>query len=615
MHFLVSFAARRTPSRTDGRADERRIPLSGARSALSAESRLDRSTVAGAAFVPLLLAWLTPNHYLPWLAFHADWLAAAAFLLLLASCRLQDLRIGVSLLAVGGMLVACIPLLQFGLGLVAFAGDAVMASSYIAGWSLCVVCGAVWMRTSHADLILRCFAAALLVAALASSMIALGQWLELFDGSIYVVDVATGSRPFANLGQPNHLATLLVLGVVAALLLHQRDALGSTALAACATVLCIGIATTQSRTAFLQSIVLVGWLLCARRRVGLRVGYGAIVITLAACVVFMAAWPWLNEALGLSSGSTMSERGAKGVRSIHWLSLLDAMAREPWSGYGWNQVSVAQMRVALDHPAPGEVIEHSHNLILDLLIWNGVPLGVLIVGALVCWFYRQFRACRDASVALLLAGVGIVVTHAMVEYPMDYAYFLFPVGFMMGAAESLSAPARSLYVPARLIKALAACAGLLMLFITIEYVQIENNHRQLRFEAARIGAANVESEIPQVVLLTQLREFLRLARSEARPEMTAAQVDEMRRIAERYPLPPVLLRYALVTGLNGRPDLASATLVRLCKMHTNERCGEGREAWSVAMQRYPVLAEVPFPVRTGSRCSAAVTRPGAAAAC
>ena len=43
----------------------------------------------------------------------------------------------------------------------------------------------------------------------------------------------------------------------------------------------------------------------------------------------------------------------------------------------------------------GEYIEHSHNLVLDLLVWNGIPIGGLIILALAWWFIAHIRACRN----------------------------------------------------------------------------------------------------------------------------------------------------------------------------------------------------------------------------
>jgi hypothetical protein len=78
--------------------------------------------------------------------------------------------------------------------------------------------------------------------------------------------------------------------------------------------------------------------------------------------------------------------------------------------------------------------------------------------------------------------------------------------------------------------------------------------------------------------------------------MSDAELERMRNVYRRFPQPPVLLRYAIAAGLNGRAEEAHEALVRLCKMHPIERCDEGRAAWqSMTQNQYPQLSTVAFP--------------------
>ena len=75
-----------------------------------------------------------------------------------------------------------------------------------------------------------------------------------------------------------------------------------------------------------------------------------------------------------------------------WQQVWEAIWLQPWTGYGWNQVSNAQAAVVGHYP-DSRLIEHSHSLPLDLLVWNGVPLGGLIVAVAVVWSSGQ--ACAQ----------------------------------------------------------------------------------------------------------------------------------------------------------------------------------------------------------------------------
>jgi len=80
--------------------------------------------------------------------------------------------------------------------------------------------------------------------------------------------------------------------------------------------------------------------------------------------------------------------------------------------------------------------------------------------------------------------------------------------------------------------------------------------------------------------------------------MASADLDRIRRVASRYPYPPVLLRHALAEALNGQPQRAAEAMRRLCHLHLEERCIEGLDNWAtMAAGTYPQIAAVPLPPR------------------
>ena len=71
------------------------------------------------------------------------------------------------------------------------------------------------------------------------------------------------------------------------------------------------------------------------------------------------------------------------------------------------------------------------------MLWNGVPLGLSLVGGLGLWFWHQLRGISTPTHLLLLLGVGVFLLHAMLELPHAYAFFLLPVALMIGTASAL----------------------------------------------------------------------------------------------------------------------------------------------------------------------------------
>jgi O-antigen ligase len=544
----------------------------------------------------LALAWLVPNHELPWVSFYGEACAAIGCMLLLASALPSGRKVELSILAAAGLATSSIPLLQLATGKILFAGDAWMASLYAVSFAMACVTGRLLCQTFSPERCAEGLACALVGAATLSVGIAAYQWLSLSGLGIYAVDLPPNSRPFGNLAQPNHLATSIVLGGALAIVLRELGLVRDRALALILLWFGFGVALSQSRTGLIQMSLLCAALILAKRRVVLKVTSATLGTALLATTLLYASWGFICRTLYLEPARSIQDQAQGGARVIHWTSLLDAISQRPITGYGWNQVSIAQAAVAASHPASGETIEHSHNLLLDLLVWNGIPVGLALTGVLVWWYWRHLRIFGDPLTTLLLAGTGVIGIHALLEYPLEYLYFLLPLGLMMGMIEVGSGTSAVVTAPRSAAVGLSALLVALMAWVAHDFVVVAANTQTLRLEMARIGTGQVTSPAPDVTLLTQQREFLRYARTLARPGMSEEELDWMDDVSRRCPYPPAVFRYALAAALNGRPEQAAQALIRLCKLNVRARCEEGREAWErMGKEAFPQIRRVTFP--------------------
>ena len=544
-------------------------------------------------FVILFASWLAPGHFSPWVNFQNELVAAVATLLIgfAAVASAREARLPWPRLAAFAMLAALVPLLQTAIGQIRFVSDGVLAAAYVSGFALAVVAGATLVQTRREEFLAGLFGA-LLAAGLVSTGMAALQWLDVGPIS-YVELMEPGGRPYANLVQPNHLATLLGLALVGALWLFETRRVNGPVLCLSAAWLCLGLAMTRSRTAWLFVLLFALSWLWMRRRTTVRLTTLALTSALGLFVVGVLAWGPLSRAIDVAAPVSVAERlQSGGGRLRFWQTLLDALWDSPWVGYGWSQVSRASLVGSQHHYTGESMLRNSHTLVLDLLLWNGIPLGLLMIGVLVWWFARQVRACRDAQHWLLLVGVGVIFIHGLVEYPLEYLYFLLTAGLLMGAADGWAPSARVWRAPrAALLAPLVLMTGLTA-WIAVEYMRIEEASRQ----GLMVMAGYARSATPpDVQLLDGPREYIRLWKTEARSGMAADELQWMRNVVERNPSPPALLRFALATGVNGRPQDAADTLVRLCNMHRTARCDEGRQSWAQLQSQYPVLNAIAYP--------------------
>ena len=398
-------------------------------------------------------------------------------------------------------------------------------------------------------------------------------------------------------GRPNHLNTLCFLGICAIFWLYEQRQIGKTGFCLGALFLVSGMLLSGSRTGWLQIALLIAWGSIQNLRMRSRVSltWLALLGGIFGAGVFL--WQPLNDLLLLTSGRDLSSQMHPGTRPAYWLYMLDALWREPWSGYGWQQVGAAQQNVAIDHPPLAEYFEHSHNLVLDLMLWNGIPLGLILTALLAFWLYHQIRSYTKPHTGWLLAALMGLGIHSLLEFPLEYAYFLIPTGLLIGSIEASTPQAsiRWVTIPRRAFACSVAAITVTSVMVAGEWLTAEANYRSLRFESARIGETETNNEPPKFRLLNQLSAFLTFARTEATPDMSAEQIEWMRQVATRFGYPPVMFRYALAAGLNGHAHKAKITLQRICHIHGPQRCAEAQEGWQLLQQRFPQLQQIPAP--------------------
>lgn len=544
------------------------------------------------------LAWLLPGHYYPWAAFQQELAAAvgAAFIFGSAWWRARKHSlVSFPPLAVFAALVAVVPLAQWAAGHIHFFSDAILSAAYVAAFALCIASGSI-LAQSQDDSLADALITTLVIASIATGALALCQWQGISLG-IYLTDLPPGGNPYGNFAQRNHQATLLALGIAGFLWLYETKRIGATATIFGLTYLGFGIVMTMSRTGWLFVAVLAVGYLVFRRMAGLRAKPMHVLIGVTLFIGMLFACAPLNELLLISSPQSLEERvSSQNLRLIHWRVLWDAALQSPWFGYGWSQVPLAQQVTVLDYPYTGEALSNSHNIILDLLIWNGLPLGFLIVAAIAAWFVRQFMMCRDSKRFSVLIGVVAVWLHGLLEYPLNYAYFLFPVGLLMGVIDGMSTRAWHLSLPPKVLAIFTA--GLIVLggYVAYEYAEVEATSRVMRFVAAGIGVDKVsDSPEPNVYLLDRPKEFHRYMIAQPRDGLSDAEILRMLHVSNMHPFASSLFRQALILGINGRIQEAQTTLKRLCWTHHSSRCTEAKVGWIATQQEFPKLSRVEFP--------------------
>ena len=298
---------------------------------------------------------------------------------------------------------------------------------YLASMACAALLLALWPAGPDKDRVADAVAVGWFVAALLSAVIGLLQYFSL-EGPLYPwVNGSGNARAFGNLRQPNQLATLLMIGLLALRMLEQRGRVGERWATWLGAPLLVALAATVSRIGLVELLAagaLVAWWGRGARQVWRRVGLAALLYAVAALVL-----PLLAQWDGVAIGRDMVERLSEGDRPCAsrltlWRNVLHLIALKPWAGWGWGELAWAHYMTRYDGVRFCVILDNAHNLPLHLAVTLGVPIALAVCAAL-AWLLWRGAPWREPGPARQLAwGVLLVIgLHSLVEYPLWYGPF------------------------------------------------------------------------------------------------------------------------------------------------------------------------------------------------
>ncbi|RQH10022.1 PglL family O-oligosaccharyltransferase [Paraburkholderia dinghuensis] len=280
-----------------------------------------------------------------------------------------------------------------------------------------------------------------------------------FTPFVVAYNITVDRRPFGNMAQANHLATYIAFAMAAALFLVQTRRLYVVLWAVLSVIYAGGLALTVSRGPWLQMAVIVVagfWIaLAGAPRDGVRaVRKGGLrnwllpVVLLLIFIGVNAFVRWANVRyqlqLDVSAADRFKDAGQIAPRLALWRYGWTMFKSSPLLGVGWGDFPIHQY--ALVRSLGGvEIANNAHNIFIDLLAKTGLAgLAIALLG-LVAWFVRALRVPHTPERVFGFMLIGVLVMHALVEYPQQYMFFLLPAMFVFGLLETR--PLR--FVPSR----------------------------------------------------------------------------------------------------------------------------------------------------------------------
>jgi O-antigen ligase len=406
----------------------------------------------------LILPYAVVNHTYPIPTFYAEFTALTLYVLTSAAVVLlvwtQRSRVTFE-----SPTVALVPLL-FGLLLIAqtfvlpvaqpsmnWLGGCYLLAAFMATHT-----GYAFSRVKMTETVLRWTAAALIVGGLFAVFCQVIQLFHLetkFTPLVVAYNITVDRRPFGNMAQANHLATYIAFAMAGAMYLVQTRRLPVIVWALLSVIYSTGLALTVSRGPWLQMgvIVVAGFWMAfveVRRNPALRRSNREWLVPLALGVLFFvmnAVVRWANVRyqldLDVSAADRFKDASQIAPRIALWKYGWTMFKTHPLLGVGWGEFPRYQYDFVRTLGSV-EIANNSHDIFLDLLGKTGLTGVAIVLLGLVAWLVRVVRAAHTAARVFGIALIGVLVMHALVEYPQQYMFFLLPAMFVFGLLETRS---------------------------------------------------------------------------------------------------------------------------------------------------------------------------------
>lgn len=520
-----------------------------------------------ALFALIGFAWLSPFHAQPWASFSNEFVFFAASLLLLTLFLKKELKIPILQLWIFPIIF--IPLVQWACGLIYYFSVALLTSLYLFSFWLMVVVGFnLSLITENRERLMQNISYLLLGVSVLSGLMAILQWLNL-ESSVYGIMQLDASRPYANFGQPNHLATFLVMGLMGALYLYERNKAPVWLLLASSVLIIFSIALTQSRTSWVVCIFILLYCGYKQHKNQPRLSTTKLFLYCVFLFIFAGLLPFLKQFLvtlgfDIANTASISERAGSGHERIQiWMQFVHAIAERPWVGYGWEQTSIAQMAVFHLQPTYAWV-KSAHNVILDLLVWNGIPLGMLIIAYMMVWFFWLNKNAKNTTSIIAILMVTTVLIHAMLEFPHRYAYFLLPVGFLLGLIQAQTPNLKAITIHKNVIGVFWIILFFLLLLIGRDYklgqLKVNSVFTQPQSQLKFMG-------VSRLLLLNQFQHLVDFALLNPKTTLSEADFVIIENIVNSNPTAYNLMQYAILLSYNNQDAEAEKQLYKLNYLH------------------------------------------------
>lgn len=271
-----------------------------------------------------------------------------------------------------------------------------------------VLCNFDYERDQLLDVILI----GLVFSGTISAILSIYQWLGFAQDSIFVYK-SGGSRFYANLAQPNHLSTLLMLSILSCVYIFNKFNL--KLILFFIPLLLFSLVLTQSRSAGLALIIIVIIVFIKWKIIERSIKF--ILFSLIPLYFGIAELlSRINQKIDI-----VERMSGSFERLAIWQDFFSVFSHLGLLGTGWKNIEYYQFQYGSNFSG---YLSSYHNIFFDLVVifgmFGGVFFTYLFFKILVLFF--RLNTTTDFIVFLMLF---VLINHSLLEFPLFYSYFLF----------------------------------------------------------------------------------------------------------------------------------------------------------------------------------------------
>lgn len=383
------------------------------------------------SFLCLGASFLNVVDYAPWYRFVSNiFVFLSLFFLILALIFNKDNYFPNVILMF--FLLSLIPIIQYIFGVVNHFSTAFLSSSYIFILLFGVFLSFNLFRFDRK--FIHFFLVFIIFLGCIQVIISYMQWLNIKFEFFSAYENNT-RRVYGSFRQPNNLASYLLICYICIFYYIERELIGKKISFFLLLNIIFCLVLTQSRSGILFFILMCIYFIVFSKNFK-SISRRNSVIYLFIFIILNFSLPTIQKTVNyyfdisflLNQG--LVDRVSTGYdRFDIWKFFVNALVEAPWYGYGWYQTQIVQYE---NLNSLRGFFTSTHNIILDLLLWNGIYIGSFIVFIFSFLFFNLYRSIKKSSDYIIFLCLMVLVSHSMFEYPLFYPGFILLFSIFFG---------------------------------------------------------------------------------------------------------------------------------------------------------------------------------------